>query len=142
MFRLHGTGKVEEESLLEETNYKNPRPWNSEQKLCVCPNAHDAANTPSSPLCSVNEEKTCTKPKNHKGKKVDHTKRPKRETGEYVNLDVKRRVGRLRRGIAEQHAIHRKRVGVLYLAPNMHHSFTIHNLWNDNTLFELVDKDI
>ena len=112
ILRLHETGQVEAESLLEEKNYMNPTAWSSEQTLCVCPNARDATDTPSNPLCSANEENTCTIPKDHKGKKLDHAQRPKRDTGEYINLDVARRVGRLRRGIAEQHALHRKRVGI------------------------------
>ena len=123
---------VEAESLLEEKNYMNPTPWSNEQMLCVFPNAQDAINTQSTPLCSANEENTCTLPKNHKGNKLDHAKRPKRETGEYVNLDVGRRVSRLRRGIAEQHAIHRKRVGVLYLvatnASQFYSLFTIYGM--------------
>ena len=133
--RLHDTDKVEAESLLEEKNYMNPTPWSSEKKLCVCPNALDAINTPRNPLCSANEENTCTIPIAHKGKKLDHAQRPKRGTGEYVNLDVERRVSRLRRGIAEQHAIHRKRVGVLYIAaPNASVLQSIHNIWINNTI--------
>ena len=114
--RLHETAKVEAESLLEEANYQNPTPWNNQQKLCVCPNAYDAVNTPSSPLCSANEEQTCTKSKSHKGNKLNHGTRPKRDTGGYVNLDIQKRVSRLKRNIFEQHTIHRKKVR------KMHHT--------------------
>ena len=98
------------ESLLEETNYLNPTPWKSQLKLCVCPDAHDAVNSQSIPLCSANEEKTCTKTKSHKGKKMHNGTRPKRETRGNVNLDIAKRVRRLKRSIVERHEIHRKRV--------------------------------
>ena len=110
IFRLLDTGRWETESLLEEENYLNPTPWNSKETLCVYPNAHDAVNSGSSPLCSANEEKTCTKSKSHKGKKLNNVTRLKRETRRKVNLDILKRVRRLKKSIFEQHAVYRKRV--------------------------------
>ena len=116
-FRLLETGRWLSESLLEEANYQNPTPWNVDEKLCVCPDAANAATVQSLPLCSVNEEQTCTKSKSHKGKKLNTETRPKRDTGGHINLDIEKRVHRLKEFILEQHTIHRKKVRqLIYMA--------------------------
>ena len=110
IFRLVNTGRWESDSLLEAKNYLNATHWSHEEILCVYPNANDAGTIESSHLCSANEEQTCTKSKSHNGKKLNHTRRPRRETGEGVDIDIQRRVKRLKRNVFKQHAILREKV--------------------------------
>ena len=112
LFRLINTGRWESDSLLEAKNYLDATPWSHDEILCVYPNANDTGYRESSPLCSANEEQTCTKSKSHNGKKLNHTRRPRRETGDNVDMDIQRRVQRLKRNVFKQHAIQREKVTV------------------------------
>ena len=90
-----------DENLLNPTNYQNPTRWKTEEKLCTCKNA--ATDFDVEPVCSVNEEDTCTREKPRKGRKQNVETRHKRDAS-FINLDIERRLDRLRNFIFEQHA--------------------------------------
>ena len=76
------------ESLLHKNQYKDPEPWNGNERLCVC---HDPKSSTGDTVCSANEEETCSQKIIYEGRVIDTQNRLKRDTN-FVNFDFDRRL--------------------------------------------------
>ncbi|XP_053403087.1 uncharacterized protein LOC128558234 [Mercenaria mercenaria] len=73
---LQLTGRSDE-NLLNPDVYENVEVWDSNKKLCVCPDANSGASYDA--LCSADEEATCTRPIWRWGTLVEATSRQTRD---------------------------------------------------------------
>jgi hypothetical protein len=106
---------MQDESLLNPDVYENVQSWDSNKKLCVCPDARTGSNYDAT--CSADEEAICTGYVWHWGTRISPQTRDKRDVdggrkhSKNFETDIKKRLDRMRKKwekSREEHTLLRK----------------------------------